>query len=109
MRDYELMYIARPDLDEEANRSLLDRIQKAIADKGGVVQQVDVWGRRRLAYEIAGQREGHYTVLQFRSQPAAVHELERLLSLTDTVLRHLIVQREKVGQPDTVAERPISR
>lgn len=97
MRDYELMYITRPDLDEEAQRSILDRIQKSINDKGGVVEQVDVWGRRRLAYEIAGQREGHYTVLQFRGEPAVVHGLERFLALTDAVLRHLIVQREKVA------------
>ncbi len=97
MRAYELMYITRPDLDEEAEKALLDRLQKIITDGGGTVEQVDVWGRRRLAYEIAGYREGHYTVVQFQGPAGATHELERVIRITDDIIRHIIVLREKVA------------
>ncbi|EKP94786.1 MULTISPECIES: 30S ribosomal protein S6 [Thermaerobacter] len=97
MRAYELMYITRPDLDEEAEKALLDRLQKIITDGGGTVEQVDVWGRRRLAYEIAGYREGHYTVVQFQGPAGVTHELERVIRITDDIIRHIIVLREKVA------------
>ncbi|HEY8488019.1 MAG TPA: 30S ribosomal protein S6 [Thermaerobacter sp.] len=97
MRAYELMYITRPDLDEEAEKALLDRLQKIITDGGGNVENVDVWGRRRLAYEIAGYREGHYTVVQFQAPAGVTHELERVIRITDDIIRHIIVLREKVA------------
>ena len=97
MRAYELMYITRPDLEEEAEKALLERLQKIITDQGGTVEHVDVWGRRRLAYEIAGYREGSYTVLQFQAPVGVTHELERVIRLSDDIIRHIIVLREKVA------------
>jgi len=97
VRAYEMMYITRPDLDDDAQKAILDRLQKVVADGGGAVEQVDVWGRRRLAYEIAGYQEGHYTVVRFQAPPGVTQELERVIRLTDGIIRHMIILREKVA------------
>lgn len=97
MRAYEMMYITRPDLDEEAEKAVLERLQKIITDQGGTIDNVDVWGRRRLAYEIAGYREGNYVVVQFQGPAELPGELERVMRLSDEIIRHIILLREKVA------------
>ncbi|HEY8418236.1 MAG TPA: 30S ribosomal protein S6 [Limnochordales bacterium] len=92
MRPYEAMVVLEPGLGEEALEAALDRFVKAVTGQGGEVTHVDRWGRRRLAYEIAGHTEGYYVLLKFQGNPAAAIELDRILRITDGVLRHLIVR-----------------
>ncbi len=95
MREYELMFIIRPDLDEEKTEATIAKFNSLLESQGATDIKVDKWGKRRLAYDIADQREGFYVVINFKSGAAAVQELERVLKITDEVLRHLIVKKEK--------------
>lgn len=95
VRPYELMVILEPTLDEEAQIDpLLERLQQVVVSHNGQVDHLDKWGRRRLAYEIDDRTEGFYAVMQFRAESEATRELDRLLKLTDGVVRHLIVRDE---------------
>ncbi len=95
MRHYELMVILDPDLEERTVAPSLDQFLGVIRQAGGSVENVDVWGRRRLAYEIGHKVEGIYAVLDVTAEPAAVKELDRQLNLNEAVLR------TKVLRPDT--------
>jgi small subunit ribosomal protein S6 len=94
MRQYELMVILDPDLEERTVAPSLDQFLGVIRQAGGSVENVDVWGRRRLAYEIGHKVEGIYAVLNVTADPAAVKELDRQLNLNEAVLR------TKVLRPD---------
>jgi small subunit ribosomal protein S6 len=94
MRHYELMVILDPDLEEKTIAPSLDAFLGVIRSDGGTVEKVDVWGRRRLAYEIKHKVEGIYAILDITAQPAAVKELDRQLNLNESVLR------TKVLRPD---------
>jgi small subunit ribosomal protein S6 len=94
MRHYELMVILDPDLEEKTIAPSLDAFLGVIRSDGGTVEKVDVWGRRRLAYEIKHKVEGIYAVLDITAEPAAVKELDRQLNLNEAVLR------TKVLRPD---------
>lgn len=95
MRSYELMVIARPDLDDAANQALLDRITGLITANGGEVEKVEPTKKQRLAYEIKRFREGYYTVVNFKGEPKTAEELDRVLKITDEVIRFLIVRPEE--------------
>jgi small subunit ribosomal protein S6 len=94
MRRYELMVILDPDLEEKTIAPSLDQFLGVIRQDGGSVEKVDVWGRRRLAYEIKHKVEGIYAVLDVTAPPASVKELDRQLNLNEAVLR------TKVLRPD---------
>jgi small subunit ribosomal protein S6 len=94
MRHYELMVILDPDLEEKTVAPSLDQFLGVIRQAGGTVENVDVWGRRRLAYEIGHKVEGIYAILDVTAEPAAVKELDRQLNLNEAVLR------TKVLRPD---------
>ncbi|HWB65846.1 MAG TPA: 30S ribosomal protein S6 [Mycobacteriales bacterium] len=94
MRRYELMVILDPDLEERTVAPSLDQFLGVIRSAGGTVDNVDIWGRRRLAYEIQHRVEGIYAVLDVTAEPATVKELDRQLNLNDAVLR------TKVLRPD---------
>ena len=94
MRNYELFYIAKPDLDAEALAANSQRIAQFIASSGGQVSETKPWGKRRLAYAIRGHRDGHYTLVKFQMESQKVRELERNLKLTEEVIRHLLVSAE---------------
>jgi small subunit ribosomal protein S6 len=95
MRHYELMVILDPDLEERTVAPSLDQFLGVIRQGGGTVDNVDVWGRRRLAYEIDHKIEGIYAILDVNAEPASVKELDRQLNLNEAVLR------TKVLRPDT--------
>lgn len=99
MKDYEIVYIFDSSLGEEQVTEKLDRYHALIAggDSGGEIQAVDHWGRRQLAYPIRKKEAGYYVVVQFRTAPERLPELERVLKLDDDLLRYLIVLNE--GQP----------
>ncbi len=102
-RDYEILYIVRPDLDDEQLGQAVKRVDTLIANLGGTSEKTDVWGRRRLAYEVGHLREGHYVLTDFQIEPARVPEMEATLKISDTVFRHLIVRK-----PEKVAAAPAS-
>jgi small subunit ribosomal protein S6 len=90
MRNYELVCIVQPDLDETAFNGVLDRVKGWVADSGGSVDKVDLWGRRRLAFPIRKQREGQYVLFNVSLNPAATAELERNIRFQETVIRHML-------------------
>ena len=94
MRTYEVMVILDPSLEERTVGPSLDKYLNVIRKDGGSVESVDVWGRRRLAYEINKQAEGIYAVVSLTAEPATVKELDRQLGLNESVLR------TKVMRPD---------
>ncbi len=92
MRVYETMIIFDPDVEEQSVSTALDRYKGILTERGATVRNVDEWGRRRLAYEIRHKLEGNYVVLTADAEPAAVDELDRVLSLADEVIRHKTIR-----------------
>ncbi|MEJ5241286.1 MAG: 30S ribosomal protein S6 [Anaerolineales bacterium] len=90
MRQYELMCVFQPDLDEKALSGMLEKIQGWVTESGGSVQKVDVWGRRKLAYPIRKKMEGQYVLFNITLPPTATAELERNLRYQEAVMRHLL-------------------
>lgn len=95
MRNYELMYVIKPDLDEEKLQEVIDKFNNIIADNSGEVVTADKWGKRRLAYEINDYREGIYILVNFKGEAAVAQELDRVLKITDEILRFMIILKEK--------------
>jgi small subunit ribosomal protein S6 len=96
LRDYEILYIVRPELDEEQLQAAIATVNQLIESLGGATQKTDVWGRRRLAYEVRHLREGQYVLSDFQIDPARVPELEGTLKISDTVFRHLVVRKPEI-------------
>jgi small subunit ribosomal protein S6 len=96
MRHYELMVILDPDLEERTVAPSLDQFLNVVRNGGGTVEKVDLWGRRRLAYEIQKKAEGIYAVVDLTAEPAVMQELDRQLNLNEAVLRTKILRPEKV-------------
>jgi small subunit ribosomal protein S6 len=94
MRRYEVMVILAPDLEERTVQPSLDTFLNVIRQSGGSVEKVDVWGRRRLAYEINKRSEGIYAVVEVVCSSEAVAELDRQLSLNESVLRTKVLRRD---------------
>ncbi len=94
MRNYEVVLIIQPDLDENALTGVVDRVKGWITDAGGSVDKVDVWGKRRMAYEIRKQREGQYVLVTSQMAPTFSAELDRNLRLFEPVMRYMITAVE---------------
>jgi small subunit ribosomal protein S6 len=94
MRHYELMVILDPNLDERTVTPSLEAFLRVVTGDGGTVEKVDVWGKRRMAYEIAKHAEGIYAVLDVTCEPATVAELDRQLGLNESVLRTKVMRIE---------------
>ena len=95
MRQYEVMVILDPSLDERTVAPSLDTFLNVIRQEGGSVDKVDVWGKRRFAYEINKLNEGIYAVIELKSEPAAVTELDRQLGLNENVIRTKVLRVDK--------------
>ena len=93
MKAYELLYIVDPAISEENRAALLQRIEGTITADGGKVEEVNPWGRRKLAYEIDHLTDGDYTLVNFQANPDSIAELDRVLRITDAVKRHMITRR----------------
>jgi small subunit ribosomal protein S6 len=94
MRNYEVVLIVNPDLDETALNGVVDRVKAWITDAGGSVAKVDLWGKRRMAYLIRKQREGHYVLVTSAFAPSFTATLERNLRFLEPVMRFLITAVE---------------
>jgi small subunit ribosomal protein S6 len=97
LRKYEAMLILPPEAEDSVVQGAVDRISRIVSEGGGAVGQVDRWGRKRLAFEIARQSEGYYVVVAFTADPGVITELERNLRLADEVLRAKVVVRGEVA------------
>ncbi|MFL6143871.1 MAG: 30S ribosomal protein S6 [Labedaea sp.] len=97
MRHYEVMVILDPTLDERTVQPSLETFLNVIRTSGGNVEKVDIWGKRRLSFEINKHAEGIYAVLDVNAEPDAVKELDRQLSLQESVLRTKVMRRDPAG------------
>ena len=95
MRAYELLYIVKPTLDEEAREAVLNSIKEIITSANGEVGEVDVWGSRKLAYPIQKFRDGGYTLVNLKASVDFPNELDRRLKISEDVIRHVIVVQEE--------------
>ena len=94
MHQYELMVILDPEIDERTVAPSLDKFLNVIRNDGGTVDKVDIWGRRRLAYEINKKNEGIYAVVDFTATPDTAKELDRQLGLNEVVLRTKVLRAD---------------
>jgi len=92
MRQYELMIILDSDLEERTVAPSLDRYLTVIKDNGGTVENIDIWGRRRMAYPINKKNEGIYAVVTMSTEPAAALELDRQLNLNESIVRTKLIR-----------------
>jgi small subunit ribosomal protein S6 len=88
------MYIVKPELDDDAVQREIEKVNQLIQTNGGQVKKVTPWGKRRLSYSVADQREGYYVVTEFDLESGRVQEVERVLKISDTVFRHLLTRYE---------------
>jgi len=93
MKAYELLFFMNPTLEEEDRLAALKRIDDTITSQGGVVDNVDEWGRKKLAFEVDRLTDGDYTLIDFHAQPTSIAEINRVLRITDAVKRHMVVSR----------------
>ena len=92
MRDYEVVFVIKATEADEAIEALIDQMQEVAKQQGAEIVNVDKWGRRKLAYDIADQREGYYVLMLLKSERAAIAELERKFKMNDTIIRFLTVR-----------------
>ncbi len=96
MREYEMMFIIKPDLAEEGLTEIKDRLHKIIDGFGGeFTEEVGGWGRKRMAYRIEDYAEGIYCLWHFKGQPETVQELDRVIKISDSLMRHIIVRKDE--------------
>ena len=93
MKAYELLFFVAPSIDEETRANVMKRIETTVVESNGTIDNVDNWGKRKLAYEINNLTEGDYTLIDFHADPESIAELDRVLRINDAVVRHMIVKR----------------
>jgi len=91
---YEVMYIVRPG-DEDAINAVISKFEALINNNGGTVEKIDRWGKRRLAYEIKDTAEGFYCLTHFAGEPKTVFELDRVMKITEDILRHMVIKKDE--------------
>ena len=94
MRKYELLLILNPTLNDEERSIVIERINKLVQDNGSEIDNVEEWGKRKLAYEINKLNDGDYVLYEFKAEPTNIAEIDRVLSITDAVVRFIIVRRD---------------
>ncbi|WP_440601958.1 30S ribosomal protein S6 [Bacillus safensis] len=94
MRKYEIMYIIRPTVDDEAKKAVIERFNNVLTSNGAEITGTKDWGKRRLAYEINDFRDGFYQIVNVQSDAAAVQEFDRLAKISDDIIRHIVVKEE---------------
>ena len=97
MIDYEILLLLDPDLGDEPQAEIVARVRELIEKGGGTFTRHDVWGKRKLAYEIDKKTDGNYHLLLFKAEPETLDEISRVLKIDDTVMRHLATRRPEGG------------
>ena len=100
MRKYEVIFIVKP-MEEEPTNAVIEKFSKLIAANGGTIDKEDRWGKKKLAYEIKDCMDGYYCLFYVSSEPACMAEVDRVMKITDEILKHMIVKAE---EPKKVAE-----
>ncbi len=93
MKAYELLYFVAPTTDESARENVMNRVETIVKESKGAIDNVDDWGKRKLAYEINGLADADYTLVDFHTDPDTIAEIDRVLRINDAVVRHMIVAR----------------
>ena len=106
MREYEVLYIVRADLDDDKVQDAVKRVNTLIERSGGTAERTNLWGKRKLAYEVKHQKEGAYVLQDFKLDPGRVPELEAGLKITEEVLRHLVVRKPEKAVATAVTPPP---
>jgi len=106
LRDYEVLYIVRADVDDEKVQDAVKRVNTLIERSGGTTERTNLWGKRKLAYEVKHQKEGSYVLQDFQLGPTRVPELEAGLKITEAVFRHLIVRKPEKAAATAVTPPP---
>ena len=94
MTKYEVMYIIRPNIEEEAKKALVERFNTILTDNGAELAESKDWGKRRLAYEINDFRDGYYMLLKVNAESAAIQEFDRLAKISEDIIRHMATREE---------------
>ncbi|CDF58987.1 30S ribosomal protein S6 [Thermobrachium celere] len=95
MRKYEALYVLAPNLSEEEVKANVEKFKNVVINGGGEVENIDEWGKRKLAYEIKHMNEGYYVLMNFSGNAELPKELDRVLRISDGVIRHIVVKLEK--------------
>jgi small subunit ribosomal protein S6 len=95
LHEYELLVVMNPDIPEEDVTAAIDRVTGAITTRGGEIENVDAWGRRRLAYPIKRHIEGNYVLTNLRLDPSKAHELESSFLISEDILRHMLIRKDE--------------
>lgn len=94
MNSYEILYILKPDMDEEARAALISKFSELVTNNGGEVENIDEWGSRKLAYAINYITEGYYVLMNFKAKSDFPAEMDRLMRINENVMRNMIVAKE---------------
>jgi small subunit ribosomal protein S6 len=94
MNQYEVLYVITPELDEEADKVVMDKFADIITANGGEIEKTDVWGKRRLAYPIDYKTEGYYVLVVFNANPELPRELERNMRNDERLMRYMVTRKE---------------
>ncbi len=108
MRSYEMLFITKPDYDEEKVASVVSRYTDLITNANGTVKSAEKWGKRRLAYEINDLREGLYILVNFQAESQAASEMDRLMKIDQDIVRHMIsrIEHPERRVPQKAAQKP---
>ncbi|MDR2493291.1 MAG: 30S ribosomal protein S6 [Coriobacteriales bacterium] len=93
MKAYELLYFVNPVIEEDVREATTKRIDSAITSQGGVIDSIEEWGKRKLAFDINKLTDGDYTLIEFHAEPTSIAEINRILHITDAVVRFIVVRR----------------
>ena len=94
MREYELMYIVRPNIEEDAKKALVERFSEILTSNGAEIIESKEWGKRRLAYEINDFKEGFYQIVKANAGSEAINEFTRLANINEDIIRHIAVRTD---------------
>jgi small subunit ribosomal protein S6 len=95
MNKYEIMYIIRPNIEDEAKKAVVERFDNVLTGQGAEIIESKDWGKRRLAYEIADFRDGLYRLVTVNGSPEAVQEFDRLAKINGDIIRHIVIREEE--------------
>ncbi|KGX93690.1 30S ribosomal protein S6 [Pontibacillus halophilus JSM 076056 = DSM 19796] len=94
MRNYEIMYIIRPNIDEDSQKAVVERFNNVLTENGAEITEVKEQGKRRLAYEINDFRDGIYMIIKIKSGSEAINEFDRLAKYSDDIIRHIAIRED---------------